>query len=74
MNTVVVGAAIIAIVRAIKESLPQVNGLVTLLVAIGLGALAGYLRLEGLTVEQGILVGLAAVGTVSVADRIALRA
>ena len=49
---------------------PQVNGLVTLIVAAVLGGTAGYLGIQGLSLYDGVVAGLSAVGAVSVADRV----
>ena len=64
------GAGIIAVVKAIKEQAPQTNGLVTLFVALVLGAIAGYTHLlDTPDVLTGIFIGAAAVGTMTVATR-----
>ena len=55
-------AVIIALIKAVKEYVPQVHGLVTVLLAVVLGAAAGYLGLEELTVQSGVMAGLSAVG------------
>ena len=44
MNLLTV-AIIIGIVKAIKEYVPEVNGLVTVAVAVAIGAVAGYFNL-----------------------------
>lgn len=62
IDNLTVAAVIIALVKAAKEHFPQVNGLVTMGLAVVLGALAGYLGLEGLTVQTGIMAGLTATG------------
>lgn len=72
MQEITVAAAIIAITQRIKEAFPQVNGLVTLLVAMVLGGIAGYFHIQGVTdVFQGVLIGIAAVGTVTTAQKFA---
>lgn len=63
-------AGIIAVVQAIKSQAPGVNGLVTLAVALGLGALAGYMQLLNTPdVLSGMFMGAAAVGTMTVASK-----
>lgn len=64
------GLAIIGVVAALKFS-AAINGLLTIIIAVALGALAGYAGLQGLTVVTGILTGCAAVGTVYVASKVA---
>lgn len=72
MQEITLVAGIIGVVKAIKGVIPQVNGLVTLLVAVGLGAVAGFYNLLGTPdVLTGIFVGVAAVGTVTVAEKAA---
>ena len=63
------GLAIVGVISALKFS-AAVNGLLTILIAVILGALAGFVGFQGLTVVTGILTGIAAVGAVTVADRI----
>ena len=54
---------IIALVKVVKDYAPQqIHGVVTVLLAAGLGALAGYFGLEGLTVQSGVVAGLSAIG------------
>ena len=62
--------AIIGAVTALKLS-GKVSGWITVVVAIVLGALAGFSGVEGLNIITGILTGLAALGVATVADRIA---
>jgi hypothetical protein len=62
--------AIIGAVTTLKLS-GIVNGWVTVAVAIILGIVAGIGQVEGLNVITGLLSGLAALGTATVADRIA---
>jgi hypothetical protein len=62
--------AIIGAVTTLKLS-GIVNGWVTVAVAIILGIVAGIGQGEGLNVITGLLSGLAALGTATVADRIA---
>ena len=66
IESLTVVAVIIAVVKVVKDYLPQLHGLGTVLLASGLGLVAGYLGLEGLTVQSGLMVGLSAVGVVTV--------
>ena len=63
------GLALIGVISALKFS-AAINGLITILIAVALGALAGFAGFEGLSVVGGILTSLAAVGAMSFADRI----
>jgi len=63
-------AGIIAIVEAVKRQAPALAGIYTVALALILGGVAGYLALEGMTIQQGIMAGLAAVGTHTVARRV----
>lgn len=69
MSYGLLGLAIVGVVSALKMT-GNISGLVTVIVAVALGALAGFGGVEGLNVVTGILTGCAAVGAVSVADRI----
>ncbi len=72
MQEITLVAGIIGVVKAIKGVVPQVNGLITLLVAVALGAIAGFYNLLGTPdVLSGIFIGVAAVGTVTTVDRMA---
>jgi len=64
--------AIIGAVTTLKLS-DKVSGWITVAIAIVLGILAGVAKLEGLNIITGILTGLAALGTATVADRIAKK-
>jgi len=72
---ITVAAAIIAVVKQLKDSFPNIQGIVTMFVAAVLGGLAGYFHVQGLTsIISGILLGIAAVGTMTVATRISTKA
>jgi len=72
MNEASVGAAIVAIVQAIKYALPdKVSGIITIGVAAVLGILAGLAGLAGLDWISGLAVGLAAVGVITAASKVA---
>lgn len=74
VEVITVPLAIIAIVRQIKDAFPMVNGLVTLIVAMILGGVAGYFHIQGTAdVFTGIFLGIAAAGTVDVARSVAGR-
>jgi len=66
----VLTAAIIAVTAFIKQLAPKVAGVVTPIVAALLGLAAGFAGLYDLTPLTGTLVGIAASGVVTVADRI----
>ena len=70
LENLAVSAVIIALVKAVKEYVPQVHGVVTVILAGVLGAAAGYLGLEGLTVQSGLIAGLSAVGVVTVVEAV----
>lgn len=62
---------IVALTKAIKDNVPQVEGWVTLAVALGLGAIAGYLNLLNTPdVLTGLFTGAAAVGTVTLVTKL----
>lgn len=63
------GLAIIGTISALKMS-GKVSGIATIVAAVILGALAGWGEVEGLTLVTGILTSLAAVGTITVVDKI----
>lgn len=52
---------IIGTVEASKHVSPQVSGIITVILALVLGALAGFLGLDGLTPTAGLLMGVSAV-------------
>ena len=62
METAAHAAGIIAIVETIKRHVPGVNGSVTVVIAIVVGAVLGYFGLDGLTVQSGIAAALLGVG------------
>ena len=68
MDIVVLGAAIVAVTEIIKRIVPdkKVQGVVTIIVAAVIGGLAGLGDVEGyegITVLEGIIIGLGAAGT-----------
>jgi len=63
------GAAIIGTIQAIK-SITGVNGWITILIAAGLGFLAGWANIDGLNPITGLLSGLASVGTMTIAGEV----
>lgn len=73
-STVFIGALIIAVTQAIKYLAPKVTGIVTMIVAILVGIvtaiLATHIGLTSITVAQGILIALAAVGVHTTASNV----
>lgn len=71
-STFFIGAIIIAITQAIKYLAPAVSGLITMVVAIGVGILVALLDtsigVANISVAQGILIAIAAVGVHTVAS------
>lgn len=65
ITTVIVG-----VVQAIKSFAPRVNGGVTIIVAMLVGALAAWLKLVDISVAQGVLVGLGSVGVHVLATKV----
>lgn len=61
-----IGAVIIAVTQAIKYVAPKVNGAVTIVIAVCVGiiiaAIDTNIGVENLTIAQGIMTALAAVG------------
>lgn len=70
-STVFIGAVIIAITQAIKYVAPGVKGIVTMGVSVVVGAIVALVSspigLDHISVAQGILTALAAVGVHTVA-------
>lgn len=63
LETVTAAAVIIAVVQAFKETLPKyVNGLTTMGVALLAGILVGWVGIEHLTIQDGIVAALVAIG------------
>lgn len=73
-GTIFIGAAIIAVTEAIKDVAPKVHGWVSVAVAALIGLLVAAfdaeLGIASLTLAEGILAGLAAAGTVTVAKKV----
>lgn len=69
-----VGAVVVAVVDAVKSLFPDVKGAITVLLAVAVGVLVALVDVEigvaDLTLAEGVMLGLAASGTVSVAKRI----
>lgn len=65
-SSILIGAIIIAITQAIKFLSPKVTGIVTMVIAVVVGAVIALLDtnigLVNITVAQGILIALASVG------------
>ena len=73
-SVIFIGAAIIAVTQAVKIALPQVSGAVTILVAVLVGVLVAlldtHIGVADITVAQGIMIALAAVGVHTTAKQI----
>lgn len=71
-----IGLVVITVVGALKDSFPQMTGNMTRLVALVVGGIIGLLAQVGLlmgvdaTFVTGMMAGVAAVGTVTVVDRV----
>lgn len=71
-----IGLVVITIIGAIKDQFPTMKGNTTRLVALVIGGALGLLAQVGFlmgveaTIVTGIMAGVAAVGTVTVVDRI----
>lgn len=65
-SVVFIGAIIIAVTQAVKFVWPQVNGAVTIIIAILVGVvvalLDSHIGIADITVAQGVMIALAAVG------------
>lgn len=70
MSEAIVGGSIVAIVQGIKLLVPQVTGIVTIIIAAVLGLLAGLQGMAGLNWLTGIGVALTGVATVLVASKV----
>ena len=71
LENITVVTAIVALVKAVKMYVPALDGILTVLLAAVLGGVAGYLNIGGVVdIPTGVVLGLSAVGAVSVADRI----
>lgn len=72
--TVLIGALIIGLTQLVKYIAPKITGWVTILVAILIGVLVGLLDqaigVVDITVAQGIVIALGAVGTTTVAQKV----
>ena len=70
-GTVFLVAVIVALTEVVKRFVPQVSGAVTIAVSALVGLVVAlvdvYIGVTDLTIAEGILAGLAASGTVSVA-------
>ena len=68
------GAVIIGVTRFIKLLAPNVNGALTVAVAVALGILLAVVDKEigvvDISVAQGILLGFGSVGAVNVAEKV----
>lgn len=73
-GAIFIGAAIIALTQFIKFLAPNVHGAVTIGVAVAVGALVALIDTEigvvDMTVAQGVLTALAAVGVHTTAKQV----
>lgn len=69
-----IGTAIIAVTEVIRRVIPQVNGVITILVATIVGLVVALIDTEigvrDISIAQGILVGLSAAGIVATAAKV----
>jgi hypothetical protein len=70
-NSLFVTALVVAVVQVVKfVRAKDWESIVTVVSAILIGAIAGAFNIEGLTVVNGILAGIGAVGVVTVASKV----
>lgn len=73
-SVVFIGAGIIAVTQAVKYLLPQVHDVLTIAVAVAVGVLVALLDTEigvvDITVAEGVMTALAAVGVHQTARQI----
>lgn len=73
-SVVFIGAVIIAVTQFIKSLVPNINGAVTIVVAVAVGVLVALLDKQigvaDISIAQGVMTGLAAVGVHSTARQI----
>ena len=71
---VVIGLLVIAITQSIKNLVPQIKGLLTVVIAIVVGVVIAVLDTSigvlDITIVEGIVAGLQAVGVTTVAGKI----
>lgn len=71
-SAVLIGAIIIAFVKAVKTLSPKVTGLLTMVVAVAIGMLIAVIDtnigLDNISIAQGIWIALAAVGVHTLAS------
>jgi hypothetical protein len=74
-----VGLVVITIVGALKDRFPNMTGNTTRLAALVIGGAIGILAQVGFlpgveaTLVSGIMAGVAAVGTITVVDRVGIK-
>lgn len=73
-STLFIGAVIIALTQVVKYVVPQVNGAVTILIAVLAGVVVGLvdqlIGVTDVTVAQGLMIALGAVGTLTTAQSV----
>lgn len=62
-------ATLIGIVNMVKLQFPRVSGIYSLLLAVALGLIAGFLNLFGISPALGLLAGFASSGVYALAQR-----
>jgi len=71
-STLFIGAVIVALTQVVKYLAPNINGAVTILVAAVVGVLVGLtdglIGVTDVSVAQGLMIALAAVGTITTAQ------
>lgn len=76
-GTVFIGAAIIAATQFVKFIAPQVNGAVTIAIAVVMGVVVALVDKEigvvDITIAQGVMAGLASSGTITLARNLTGR-
>ena len=71
MEYLLVSAMVVGVVEFIRRlKSKDFYAAITIVVAAGVGALAGFLGVEGISIATGIVVGLAGSGLVTVAEKI----
>lgn len=71
MEYILVSAMIVGVVELVKRAFDvDIRAVAIILAATTVGAVCGYLGVEGLDVATGIVLGLAGSGVVTVADRV----
>lgn len=74
---VLIGIVIIGITQFIKYLAPNINGAVTILVALGVGVLIAlldqYIGATDISIAEGVIAGFGAVGITTVVSKVNTR-